>query len=345
MSLINVLTKPQQSDDKMSTAPLIIINEDTVKRLAGWDWIIEAVERAFIAQANNTGEIFPTVLGHGSQQGTILGAKSGVINPSPAKSASGGLLGIKVGTYWPENPFVGIPSHGSTTLLLDNATGFPKALINAHFLNGMRTAAANAVAARYSSNPNATHMAIFGAGSQARFEVDALCQVREIKHVSIVNRGSKKAAIFAEELEAKGLQATICNARQAIENAHLVTTVTASRQPLFEAQWVKPGTHISAMGSDAPGKQEIPPELFSQARLFCDNHDQSTRIGEFQYVTEELKPTITEIGEIISQKANLFSQNQVTLFDSSGIGLQDVAVAGQLLTLAKQSDLIKTIDF
>lgn len=328
----------------MSTQPLIIVDEDSVKQLAQWDWIIDAVETAFVAQANQTGTIFPTVLGHGSRSGTIMGAKSGVIQQGSSGDTSGSL-GIKIGTYWPENPSMGIPSHGSTTLLLDDATGFPTALINAHFLNGMRTAAANAVAAKYLSNPKAHHLAIFGAGSQARFEVDALCQVRPIKQVNIVNRDTEKATIFAAELNKKGMSASVCDAQQAIETAQLVTTVTASRKPLFEAQWVQPGTHISAMGSDAPGKQETPPALFQRALLYCDNCPQSIRIGEFQYATGAQQGQITELGAAILRGKSHSSASQITLFDSSGIGLQDVAVASQLLRLAKQKNLIKTVSF
>jgi ornithine cyclodeaminase len=329
----------------MNTQSLTIIDEKSVKQLASWDWIIKAVETAFIAQATKTGEIFPTVLGHGSHPGTIMGAKSGVIGASSANSMSDGLLGIKVGSYWPDNPASGLPSHGSTTLLLDDTTGFPKALINAHFLNGMRTAAANAIAANYLSNPDAKNLAVFGAGSQARFEVDALCQIRDIRHVSIVNRDNEKATAFADELNNKGLVATVCDAQRAIESAQLITTVTASRSPLFKAHWVKPGTHISAMGSDAPGKQETPIDLFNRARLYCDNYSQSIRIGEFQYASEPQQSSITELGTVISQNDHCFSDEQITLFDSSGIGLQDVAVAGHLLTLAERNGLAKAIDF
>jgi ornithine cyclodeaminase len=328
----------------MSENPLIVINEDVVKQLAHWDWIIEAVETAFMAQADKTGEIFPTVLGHGSNDGTILGAKSGLIKASP-DGEKGGLLGIKVGSYWPSNTSAGLPSHGSTTLLFDDATGFPKALINAHFLNGMRTAAANAVASKYLSNPEAKSLAIFGAGSQARFEVEALRQVREIEQVSIVNRHLDKATEFAEELNEKGLKATVSNAQQALKGAQLVTTVTASREALFDASWVNPGTHISAMGSDAPGKQEIPSDLFSHAQLYCDNKSQSVCIGEFQYATDAQQATISELGSIISRDTNTFGAEQITVFDSSGIGLQDVAVASHLLKLVEQNNLTKTIDF
>jgi ornithine cyclodeaminase len=127
----------------------------------------------------------------------------------------------------------------------------------------MRTAAANAVAAKYLSNPQASQLAVFGAGSQARFEVEALCRVRPIEQVNIVNRTPEKAEGFAQELTLKGLKASVCSAKKALENAQLITTVTASRDALFESRWVNPGTHISAMGSDAPGNKKYPPLYWS----------------------------------------------------------------------------------
>ena len=324
------------------TNTLIVIDEVTVKRLAKWDWIIDAVEDAFVSLASNAAEAFPTVLGKGSETGTVVGAKSGLIK---ASASSEGKLGLKLGTYWPVNPNKGLAAHGSTTLLLDDKTGFPKAIINAHYLNGMRTAAANAVAAKYLSAPDARTLAIFGAGNQARFEVESLRQVRDIQQVTIVNRDHVKADAFAKDLIESGIEARVCDAETAVKEAQLITTVTAARAPLFESQWVSNGTHISAMGSDTPEKQEIPTSLFEYSKLYCDSHSQSIRIGEFQYATEEQKAKLEELGHTIATGNCSYSSNNITIFDSSGIGLQDVSVAGSLLEQATQQGLIKTIPF
>ena len=130
---------------------------------------------ALVAAADGTGVVFPVLRGRGSYEGTGFGAKSGLLVRKPPWSS---VVGLKVGSYWARNREAGIPAHGSTTLLLDDETGYPRALINAKYLNGLRTAAANAVACDLFSRPDSRSLCVFGSGGQAAFEIEAVRQVR-----------------------------------------------------------------------------------------------------------------------------------------------------------------------
>ena len=143
-------------------------------------------------------------------------------------------------------------------------------------------------------------------------------------------RNRERGEAFAGRLCAQGLTARVSDARAACEAADIIVTATPSRSPLFDAAWVKPGTHVSSMGSDARGKQELPPALLERAQLFCDLPEQSVRIGEFQHVADRIEAdalALTAIGDVLTGKApGRRAADAVTVFDSSGIALQDLYV-------------------
>jgi ornithine cyclodeaminase len=133
-----------------------------------------------------------------------------------------------------------------------------------------------------------------------------------------------------DSVKSKGLPAEASRAEQACASADVIVTATLATAPLFHAQWVRAGTHISSMGSDATGKQELPPDLFHKARLFCDLPEQSRRIGEFQHA--DAKVQLTAIGDVLSGKARgRVSADDITIFDSSGISLQDLYIAQAII--------------
>jgi ornithine cyclodeaminase len=132
-------------------------------------------------------------------------------------------------------------------------------------------------------------------------------------------------------LRAEGQIASVANAENACARADIVITVTPSRAPLFEAEWIRPGTHVAAMGADGAGKQELPPALFERASLFCDLPSQSVVIGEFQHFNGD-RDRIVQIGAVLGKQApGRTSDDEITIFDSSGIALQDLYVARHLI--------------
>lgn len=151
----------------------------------------------------------------------------------------------------------------------------------------------------------------------------ALARIREIKQVIVVGRHKNSARQMGSKLVNYGINATIAEAENGCRSADIIVTATSSRTPLFDAEWVKPGTHISAMGADAKGKQEVPTELYAVARLYCDLPEQSRLIGEFQHAPDYAE--LTAVGDVInSRQKGRISAEEITLFDSSGLSLQDL---------------------
>ena len=305
---------------------MIYISEEESARLITHDLAYEAVRRALVAAASKESGIFPAVLGRSSKPTNTFSIKSGWSND---------LTGAKVGSFWSGNPARGLPRHNSTILLLDQDTGRLGAVIEAGRVNAYRTAAADAVAADQLARQQAKVLAIFGAGNQAGFEVVALTRIRPIDTVLVVARPSPRRDAFVERINSRGLVARAVPAEEAVRAADIVVAATPAREPLFEAGWVRPGTHVVSMGSDAPGKQELPRDLLSRASLFCDLPAQAIQIGDLQHVRQAVEAgtlKVTPIGDVLGKRApGRCADDEITVFDSSGISLQDLYVADALI--------------
>ncbi|PRY37929.1 ornithine cyclodeaminase family protein [Umezawaea tangerina] len=282
----------------------------------------DAVRAALVAAVDPASTTFPALPAHGSLPHNRFTMKS---------ASAHDVAGVKIGSYWPDN--TDIPRHNSTILLIDQETGRIAAVVEAGTVNAYRTAAADAVAADTLARQDATTLTVFGTGHQARYECTAVARIRPIDTVHVVARTPAHGADMVEHLAAKGLKATVTPAEEAVRAADIVVTATTARSPLFDAAWVRPGTHLASMGSDARGKQELPPALLATAALFCDLPAQSTTIGEFQHA---LARPVTALGDVLAGRApGRHDDDTVTVFDSSGIALQDLYVATALLALSR----------
>jgi ornithine cyclodeaminase len=262
----------------------------------------------------------------------VVGFVPGTQNRFTVKSGSAsGLSGAKIGSFWPENTDAGLPRHSSTIILLDDSTGRVAAVIEAAAGNAYRTAAADAVAVQTLARRDARILAILGTGNQARYEARAVARVRPIDEILIAGRNRAAAEALAAQVQVEtGVLARAAEVEEACREADIIATVTTARQPLFDVEWIRPGTHVSAMGADGPGKQELPPGLYASARLFCDVVDQSRSIGEFQHAPHDV--AITALGDVLSGVWTGRANNEeITVFDSSGFALQDLAFAAALL--------------
>lgn len=305
---------------------MIYISEEESAAMISHEIAYDAARAALVAAVSEDARVFPAVLGRSASPTNTFSLKSG---------SSDHLTGVKVGSFWSRNPERGLPRHYSTIVLLDQDTGRLSAVIEAGTVNAYRTSAADAVAADLLARPDAKSLAIFGAGNQARYEVMALARIRPIEIVHVVARPSERRAAFVTMLEANGLKIRISSAEEAVSSSDIVVTATPSREALFDASWVRPGTHVASMGSDAPGKHELPTELLLAADLFCDLPSQSTTIGDYQHVRDQVASgaiSITPIGDVIANKAvGRRSDTAITVFDSSGIALQDLYIADALI--------------
>jgi len=319
---------------------MLFVNEEVASRVVSMAEAIEVIEKMFREYGRGEAEVFPVAQGHGPSVGTSFSIKSGLIRTSRT-------VGLKVGSYWPQNRSQGLPAHASSTLLLDPETGYPQALVAASHLTCLRTAASDAVAVRHLSRKDSRILALFGAGHQAWFELLAVREVRPIETVLIVNRSPKAGDDFARRVQDElGLEARFTECREAVQSADIIVTVTAAREALFEASLVRPGTHVSAMGADAPGKQELDPLLMAKATLFADVIRQSLVIGEYEtahkagLVTEE---NVTSIGAVLNGASGRTSAQQITVYDSSGMALQDMAICSLALAKASKAGLVQTV--
>lgn len=246
---------------------------------------------------------------------------------------------VKLSTGFFGNPAVGLPSASGLMAVLDARTGRPRALLlDGGYLTDLRTAAAGAVAARALARSDASHVAILGAGAQARWQLRALAAVRDLSEVRVWARrraaADRLAAEMHEELRLRVVASP--SVEEAVDGADLVVTTTPAREPVLRAELVLAGTHVTAMGSDGPGKRELDPALVAAAdRLIVDDPDQSRALGELQGVPPDAGPTPVTLGDVLAGRApGRTSESDVTVCDLTGTGVQDTAIARWLVAKA-----------
>ncbi|PVZ93296.1 ornithine cyclodeaminase family protein [Amnibacterium flavum] len=302
---------------------MIVMTEERSASLVSEELALEAARLALTSVGGSTP--FPVVVGFVAGTQNRFTIKSG--------SASG-LSGAKIGSFWPNNAAAGLPRHSSTVILLDESTGRVAAVVEAGAGNAYRTAAADAVAVEILARRDARILAVLGTGNQARYEARAVARVRPIDEILIAGRNRAAAEALAARVHVEtGVRARAAGVEEACGEADIIATVTTAREPLFDAEWIRPGTHVSAMGADGPGKQELPSGLYASARLFCDVIDQSRSIGEFQHAPHGV--AITTLGDVLNGVGvGRTGDEEITVFDSSGFALQDLTLADALISRA-----------
>ena len=298
---------------------------DLLTRAAAFD----AVERVFAAMAEGTARNFPVVreaLGH---EEALYGFKGG---------SAPGILGLKAGGYWPHNlARRGIINHQSTVFLFDPDSGRAMAMVGGNYLTALRTAAASAVSIRHLARPDAKVLGMIGAGHQAKFQLRAALEQRDFERVIAWNLHPEMLPGLAEVADAAGLPFEAVDL-PAMREACVIVTITSSFAPSLMADHVSPGTHLACMGTDTIGKQEVEAALLARASLFCDEVAQSITIGEAQHATARgliAATDITPLGAVINgTRPGRTSPDQITLFDGTGVGLQDLATAAAIVETA-----------
>lgn len=314
---------------------MLIINESEARQLLSEEEALIAVEQVFKAMDNNKARNFPVVREQLGHAGAVYGIKS-------AFDGDGLVLGLKAGGYWPHNLQSGQSNHQSCVVLFDPDSGMATALISANYLTAVRTAAATAVSVKYLSRRDASVLGIIGAGNQAAHQIRAVANVRPVKRIVAWNRDVRKLEKLAEQVADIAPLESNTPANTARE-AEILITITSASEALIASEWVNPGTHIAAMGVDTAGKQELPPDLLSSASVFTDSLEQAISIGECQHAVKEKileQAEIVEIGTVLnSRHPGRQSDEAITLFDGTGVALQDLAVAALIVERAKSANL------
>ena len=243
---------------------------------------------------------------------------------------------VKMSSGFFDNRKLGLPSLSGMMILLSTKTGFPQAiLLDNGYLTDVRTGMAGALAARYLAPETIETAGVIGAGSQARYQMRALQLVRNYQRVLVFSLPPETAQEYADEMhDVLGVPVTaVESAEEVVRQSDIVVTTTPSKQPIVRAEWLHSGLHITAMGADAEGKQELHADVFDRADLVvCDRKSQVFRLGELHHALAAgiLKEDddIVELGELVAGgRRGRSSDAQISICDLTGTGVQDTAIA------------------
>jgi len=308
---------------------VLLLSELEIRELIGPVEALPAVRDAFVRLARGEA-ILPGVIHLDvPNSGAEVHVKGAHLRDSP-------FFTVKVASGSYANPERGLPVGSGIVLVFDSTTGFPRAvLFDNGYLTDLRTGAAGALAADLLARREVDRVGIIGVGTQARYQFAALLGVRTPERVIAFGRSEAKATDFAQKMEKlHGIRVLPAKTvEQAVRGSDIVITVTPSREPLVRAEWVSPGTHITAVGADSPDKQELDVEVLKNAdKVVADRLDQCIRFGELRHAIEAgvLRPgdIYAELGEIAAGlKRGRTSDQEITVADLTGVGVQDAAVA------------------
>jgi len=305
-----------------STSPadalLLLLDKHQVDTLLIPDDVLQAVREAFVLHSDREGRVFPVVR-EPLATGGVFGIKSGDVQAQ-------GLLGFKAAGFWPNNRQRGGEPHQATIMLIDPATGRPLCLIDGNAVTTMRTGAAGGLGLGRLARTGSTRLCVFGTGVQARIQLDfALRLLPSLREVLYIGADGRRNPAFEEDFAARCSIAPAADRNAAVAQSDIVITATPGSGALFELEAVQPGTHLNCVGADTRGKRELPEGLLPRARLFVDDRTQAQQIGEAQWAPGT--PS-TELGDVLSGKTPFVrAPGDITVFDMTGLALQDLTVA------------------
>ena len=307
---------------------LLIVNDREVERLLPMRECIDVMAKALETLAREDALLpLRTIM--------WLPGKTGALGLMPAYLGDPKIMGVKVISVFPGNSETEFESHQGGVMLFEVENGRALALMDATAITGIRTAAVSGVATRALGNPDAGDLAILGTGSQAQTHLEAMRAVRSIRRVRVWGRNFGHAARFARRAsERHGIVVEpIEGAADAVAGADIICTVTASETPVLLAEWLSPGAHINAVGACVPSWREVDSEAMARSRLFVDRREAVQKeAGDFILAREEGAVgddhILGELGEVLLERIQgRGSAEQITLFESLGLAIEDLASA------------------
>jgi ornithine cyclodeaminase/alanine dehydrogenase-like protein (mu-crystallin family) len=295
----------------MKTDQLLFLNENQVREHLRMAELIPAMEKALIEFS--AGKVTQPVR---SVIKVDVAAATGFLGLMPALTPDG--LGLKAVTFYPSNVERGIPTHMATIFLVDPETGTPLAIMDGRLITEMRTAAVSAAATKLLAPPNAKILAILGSGVQAQSHVEALRLVRQLEEIRVWSPTEEHAEQFAKEIGA-----TPTSAEEAVRGADVIVTTTNSQTPVLKGAWLKPGSHVNAIGACRPDWRELDDEAMSNV-VFVDSREGAMK--ESGDVILSNAKIYAELGEALA--GNIPARvNETTIFKSLGMAVEDIAAA------------------
>jgi alanine dehydrogenase len=315
----------------------LILNQTEVLSLLHSPEVLEAVEGAFRAYGLKQVQMPP-------KQYLFYSKYSGDLRTMPAYIEPVDATGVKIVNVHPKNGERGLPTVMAVVTLVDPQTGYPISLMNGTYLTALRTGAAGAIASKYLARKDAHIVGFIGCGVQAQTQLDMHVLVRDVKKIVIFDTNKEVQQHFADwarqhhkiEVEPVGSIEAACR-------CDILNTLTPVKTPIVKKEYVRSGMHINAIGADAPGKEELESSILKVARVVVDDWEQSSHSGEINvpYERGELRreDLYGELGDIVAgKKPGRQSNSDITIFDSTGLGIQDIVVAHLVYNRALKAD-------
>ena len=319
---------------------LRILTADDIRACLDMRGAIDAMRTAF-TQLSSGDAVVPDRLGVSTEKGVSLFM--------PGYLPEGRHLAAKIVSVFTGNRDRGLPVINAVVLVLDSETGLPLALMDGTYLTALRTGAASGLATEVLSLEEASILAVFGAGPQARTQIEAIRAVRPISEVRISSLSVAESEVLAGEIE--GVEVSVADdPGRAVVGAHVIATATDSRQPVFPGELVEAGAHVNAVGAFTPGMRELDAVLVGRAKVVVDSRATvMAEAGDLVQAIDEgafsLDRIHAELGQVVSgDRPGREDPHEVTLFKSVGSAAQDVAAAGRILEAAERKGLGATVE-
>ncbi len=317
---------------------ILWLNKKEVESLLDMESTIKAVEEAFRQHGLKKVQI-------PSKLYLFFKKHNGDLRTMPAYLEEQDIAGVKIVNVHPDNPGRGLPTVMALVILNLTTTGAPVAVMDGTYLTDMRTGAAGGIAVKYLARKNSRIAGFVGAGNQAKTQLMAINEIIKIEEVKVTSISEKTTFAFKEEMEKKvECDITAKNSIREVCDCDVLVTTTPSRTPIVMNEWISEGTHINAIGADAPGKEELDPIILKRARIIVDDIPQASHSGEVNVPLSKGiisgKDITAELGEIIiGKKKGRTKDSDITIFDSTGLAIQDVATANMVFQKALEENM------
>ncbi len=321
---------------------MLILNQKQVEKLVPLSkvqQVVNCVEQAFFDYGQKSVQMPPKVY-------LYFEKYNGDLRIMPSYSPKLKIAGTKIVNVHPQNPKKGLLTVMASIILNDAKNGLPLALLDGTYITGMRTGASGAVAAKYLARKDARTLGIIGAGQQAIYQIAAITKVRKIKEIFVFDINDKaieklKKVFNKEKIKKVSLE-------QAAQQDILVTT-TPLRKPIIKEKWILPGTHINAIGADAEGKEELDPAILKKGKIVIDDWAQASHSGEINVPLKKgiisRQDIYSSLGEIVcGKRAGRKNSQEITIFDSTGLAVQDLYTANLVYQKAKKEKIGREIN-
>lgn len=337
-----------------------VLNQQEIMSVLDMQSVIAAVKKAFCYKSNSQAEVYPLICKM-YDNGGEFDIKSG-------ECSGADVFGLKLVCGFPENVSLGLPRSNGMIVVYDLHHGLVQGIVDGVYITRIRTGAAGAIGAAYLARKNSKILMILGAGRIVPAQIAATLEVMdEIEKVVICNprhpeRAEQLAGDIKKQLEEEFVSlyqgtphyeemlkkisiefVSETSVQKACAEADIIITATNAREAVIQSEWIKPGTHLSCMGADMPVKQEIDENLIARASLFGDDVDQVITVGECKIAYKKdmiSKDQITEIGKVIAgEHRGRKSEEEITVFDSTGIAIQDLLTAAAAVRIGKEKNI------